>query len=86
MRISYAAAFVLACTALPAFAQSTPGADPNMSCADYLKAEAAAGPTPKTGDAASDKMAADIDKKMSDYCTKNPTAKAADAMQMVMSQ
>ena len=88
MRISYLAALVLACTAMPAFAQTNPNAvtDPNMSCADYLKLEASAGPTPTTGDASTDKMAADIDKKMSDYCKKNPTAKAVDAAQQILMQ
>ena len=59
-----------------AMAQMT---DPSMTCADYMKHAAAAGPTPKTGDAAMDKMAADMEKKMKDYCTANPTAKAMDA-------
>jgi len=67
-----------------ASAQSGQMTDPNTTCADYLKIEAQAGPTPKTGDAATDKMAAELDKKMSDYCKANPTAKASDAMMKVM--
>ena len=59
--------------------------DPEMSCADYLKLAASSGPTPKTGDAATDKMAADMDAKMKAYCTANPTVKAMDAAMKVMS-
>ncbi|MGU3497008.1 hypothetical protein ACLBXM_23445 [Xanthobacteraceae bacterium A53D] len=58
--------------------------DPNMSCADYLKLAASAGPTPKTGDAATDKMAADLDAKMKSYCTANPKAKAMEAAEKAM--
>lgn len=65
----------------PASAQVS---DPNMSCADYLKLAAAAGPTPKTGDAATDKMAAEMDSKMKAYCTANPKAKAMEAAEKAM--
>jgi hypothetical protein len=58
--------------------------DPDMNCADYLKLAASAGPTPKTGDAATDKMAAEIDTKMKSYCTANPKAKAMDAAAKAM--
>lgn len=58
--------------------------DPDMNCADYLKLAASAGPTPKTGDAAMDKMAADIDTKMSSYCKANPKAKAMEAAEKAM--
>jgi hypothetical protein len=53
--------------------------DPEMTCAGYLKQVAASGGTPKSGDASADKMAAEIDKKMADYCTAHPTEKAVDA-------
>jgi len=59
--------------------------DPEMNCADYLKLAASSGPTPKTGDAATDKMAAEMDAKMKAYCTANPTVKAMDAAMKVMS-
>ena len=49
--------------------------DPNMDCEAYLKLAATAGPTPKTGDAAMDKMAAEVDAKMNAYCKANPKAK-----------
>lgn len=62
--------------AMSANAQIT---DPDLTCAGYLKQVAATGPTPKTGDASMDKMAADLDKKMADYCTAHPTEKAMDA-------
>lgn len=62
--------------ATPAVAQV---ADPNMSCADWLKLVAQAGPAPSTGNPAADKMAADMTAKMKAYCTANPTAKATDA-------
>jgi hypothetical protein len=55
-----------------------------MTCADYLKMVVQMGPTPKSGDAAADKMAADMDKKMADYCKANPTAKMSDAMEKAM--
>ncbi len=58
--------------------------DPDMTCADYLKMAASAGPAPKTGDAATDKMAAEVDMKMKTYCTANPTAKAMDAATKAM--
>ena len=53
--------------------------DPNMDCEAYLKLAATVGPTPKTGDAAMDKMAAEVDAKMNAYCKANPKAKAMEA-------
>jgi hypothetical protein len=53
--------------------------DPNMTCEAYIKMAATAGPAIKTGDAAMDKMAADITAKMDTYCKANPKASAADA-------
>ncbi len=81
MRMSSLLVLTFALCASPAFAQMS---DPDMSCADYLKLAASAGPTPKTGDAATDKMAADMDNKMKSYCTANPKAKAMDAAQKAM--
>jgi hypothetical protein len=81
IRIALLAGVTLVLGAQPLYAQAS---DPNMTCADYLKVEAAAGPTPSTGDAATDKMAADMDKKMKDYCTAHPKDKASDAAMKVM--
>ena len=77
----FVATLLLAGFAITASAQVT---DPEMTCATYLKQEAAAGPTPKTGDAAMDKMAADLDKKVHDYCVAHPDAKAMDAAMKAM--
>jgi hypothetical protein len=76
-------AAIVACGLLStaAVAQVT---DPEATCADYLKTVASAGGTPKTGDAAMDKMAADVDAKMKVYCTANPKAKAMDAAMKAM--
>ena len=52
-----------------------------MTCGTYLKAET---PTPKTGDAGMDKMAADLDKKVHDYCVAHPDAKAMEAAMKAM--
>ncbi len=79
--ILFAAVFCLSATA--AMAQVT---NPDATCADYLKAAAASGPTPKSGDATADKMTADMDAKMKAYCTANPKEKAMDAAMKVMSQ
>lgn len=78
-----AAAIFALCTLFsgPALAQVT---DPEATCADYLKSIAATGGTPKTGDAAMDKMAAEVDGKMKVYCTANPKVKAMDAAMKVM--
>lgn len=76
-----AAVAVSALFAGPALSQAT---DPAQSCADYLKVVATTGGTPKSGDAAVDKMAADIDAKMKTYCTANPNVKAMDAAMKIM--
>jgi len=81
MRTAYFIALTLAFSVAPALAQVS---DPSMSCADYLKLAASAGPTPKTGDAATDKMAADMDTKMKAYCVANPKAKAMEAAEKAM--
>jgi predicted secreted protein len=64
---------------LPSFAVAQ-----NMTCADYLKADAEmtkqmGGQAPKM-----DASAAALDKKMKDYCTKNPTAGVDKAMEASM--
>jgi hypothetical protein len=58
--------------------------DPNMTCEQYLKVAASVGPTPKTGDAAMDKMAADADAKLNAYCKANPKANAMEAAQKIL--
>jgi hypothetical protein len=58
--------------------------DPNMNCEGYLKLVASIGPTPKTGDAAIDKMAADADAKLNAYCKANPKANAMEAAQKIL--
>jgi hypothetical protein len=58
--------------------------DPDMTCAAYLDLVAKMGPTPKTGDAATDKMAADLDAKIKTYCTANPKAKVTEAAEKAM--
>ena len=58
--------------------------DPSMTCAAYLELAAKVGPTPKTGDATVDAAAAEIDKKMNEYCKSHPTEKAMDAAMKVM--
>jgi len=76
VKIYLLAATLLAGLSMSAQAQVT---DPEMTCAGYLKQVATTGGTPKSGDASADKMAADIDKKMADYCKAHPTEKAMDA-------
>lgn len=72
------AALVLGLGLSTASAQSA--MDPNMTCADYLKALAQMGNVPKSGDAAVDAM----DKKINDYCKANPAAKLSVAMEKAM--
>lgn len=76
-------AALAACT-LFVSAASAQVTDPEATCADYLKTVAASGGTPKTGDAAMDKMAAEVDAKMKTFCTENPKTKAMDAAMKVM--
>ena len=69
---------------LPAMASAQ-----NMTCADYLKADKQltaqmGGGAMKTGDAKMDAQAAALDKKMNDYCVKNPTAGVDKAMEEAM--
>lgn len=62
----------------------------DMTCADYLKADKqmsaqmGGAAAMKTGDAAMDAQAAALDKKMKDYCSKNPTASVSKAMEEAM--
>jgi hypothetical protein len=60
-----------------------------MTCADYLKADKQmqgqmGGATPTTGDPKMDAQAAALDKKMKDYCTKNPSVGVDKAMEEAM--
>lgn len=77
--ISYVAFATL--FASPAFAQT------DMSCADYLKADIQMQAQMTAADKAAmakDPAAVALDKKVRDYCTKNPRAPAAEAMQKAM--
>ncbi|HVV62437.1 MAG TPA: hypothetical protein VHD14_11845 [Pseudolabrys sp.] len=60
----------------------------NMTCADYLKMNkqmtAQMGGAASTGDAKMDAQAAAMDKKLNDYCAKNPTVKVDKAMEEAM--
>ncbi len=80
LKLALAAAFA-ATLAAPAMAQVT---DPDMSCASYIKQMDAAGPTPKSGDAAMDKMAADMEKKVRATCAATPNMKAMEAVMKAM--
>jgi hypothetical protein len=60
-------------------------AQADMSCADLLKMNAQIDAATKA-EMAKDATAAAIDKKINDYCTKNPKAKASEAMEKVMSE
>lgn len=56
----------------------------NMTCADYLKAEAEMTKQMGANAPKPDATAAALDKKMKDYCTKNPTAGVDKAMEEAM--
>ena len=60
-------------------------AQSDMSCADMLKANAQIDAATKDA-MAKDPTAAALDKKMNDYCIKNPAAKVSEAMEKVMMQ
>lgn len=69
---------------LPAVAQN-PAVAQTMTCADYLKADKQmqaqmGGASMSTGNAQMDAQAAAMDKKLKDYCTKNPSAGMDKAM------
>ncbi len=72
----------LALAALWAVAAASANAaapDPNMTCTAYMTQTASVGPTPKTGDIQTDKMTADLDKKIHEYCSAHPSATAMEA-------
>jgi acid phosphatase family membrane protein YuiD len=56
----------------------------SMTCADYMKmnqqVSAQMGKMPSSGDAKLDAQAAALDKKVSDYCAKNPSVSVEKAM------
>jgi hypothetical protein len=54
-----------------------------MSCAELLKANAQLDAATKA-EANKDPTAAALDKRINDYCAKNPTAKASEAMEKAM--
>jgi len=58
-------------------------AQTDMSCADLLKANAQIDAATKA-EAAKDPDAAAMDKKVNDYCMKNPKAKASEAMEKAL--
>jgi hypothetical protein len=72
--ISFVAAFALLSGS--AFAQMPAAGDANTTCEEYLKMNV---PQVKTGDAALDKMTAEIDGKINAYCKANPKAKLMEA-------
>ena len=82
MKTLIAAAAVTALLPATAYAQT-------MTCADYLKADKQmqsqmGGAQPTTGNAQLDAQAMAIDKKVKDYCTKNPTVGVDKAMMEAM--
>jgi hypothetical protein len=58
-------------------------AQSDMSCTDLLKANAQIDSVTKA-EMAKDATAAAMDKKINDYCAKNPTAKASEAMEKAL--
>jgi hypothetical protein len=60
-------------------------AQSDMSCADLLKANAQIDAATKA-EMNKDPSSAEMDKKINDYCTKNPTAKASEAMEKALAQ
>jgi hypothetical protein len=61
----------------------------NMTCADYMKMNQQltaqmGGKPPSSGDAKLDAQAAALDKKVGDYCAKNPTVMVDKAMEEAM--
>jgi hypothetical protein len=75
--------------ALAATLSAAPALAQGMACADYTKADKQiqaqmAGASTSTGDAKMDAEAAALDKKVRDYCVKNPKADLAKAMEEAM--
>jgi hypothetical protein len=60
-------------------------AQTDMSCADLLKANAQIDAATKA-EMAKDPTAAEMDKKINDYCAKNPKAKASEAMEKALTE
>jgi hypothetical protein len=60
---------------------STVASAQTMTCADYLKTEAEMAKQMGADAPKPDAASAAIDKKMKDYCTKNPSATADKAME-----
>jgi hypothetical protein len=58
-------------------------AQTDMSCADLLKSNAQIDAAAKA-EMAKDPTSAAMDKKINDYCMKNPKAKASEAMEHAM--
>ena len=79
MKVTFAAIAILLGGLGAANAQS------DMSCADLLKTNAQLDAAAKA-EMAKDPTAAAMDKKVNDYCTKNPTAKASEAMEKALSE
>lgn len=61
---------------LPSFASAQ-----SMTCADYLKAEKEMAASMGANAPKLDAESAALDKKLKDYCTKNPTAAVEKAME-----
>jgi len=74
---------ILAATGMLLFGLGAAHAQSEMSCADLLKVNAQIDDATKA-EMAKDATAAALDKKINDYCTKNPTAKASEAMEKAM--
>jgi hypothetical protein len=73
----------LAAIAIVLGGPSAAHAQSDMSCADLLKANAQIDAATKA-EMAKDATAAAMDKKINDYCAKNPAAKASEAMEKAM--
>jgi len=78
MKTTYAAIAILLGTLGVAHAQA------DMSCADLTKANTQIDAATKA-EMAKDPTTAALDKKIDDYCVKNPTAKVSEAMEKAMS-
>jgi hypothetical protein len=76
-KIAWSAAFLVFGGLATANAQS------DLSCADLIKANAQIDAATKA-EMAKDATAAAMDKKINDYCAKNPTAKASEAMEKAL--
>jgi hypothetical protein len=76
-KIAWSAAFLVFGGLATANAQS------DLSCADLIKANAQIDAATKA-EMAKDATAAAMDKKINDYCAKNPNAKASEAMEKAL--